>query len=136
MYNDPRDSAPHRWPFEKDVADMMYRMEAEYILDLEDKEKAVQRIVDFQSEIEYLHRYFKAPLLLFLDENDGLIDQHLGKSWRRCKDGKYRDELHCLTIDLLNLVYCLAGRGPIYSCPIEQHERRVLSDYEDNSPEG
>lgn|GEM_PF-5484245 len=130
MYNDPRDNASYRWPFEKDVADMIYKMEAEYILDLEDKEKAIQRIADFQSEIEYLHRYFKVPLLLFLDAHDNLIDQHVGRNRRRCKDGNYRAQPHLLTIDLLNLIYSLAGRGSIYRCPIEQHERRLLCHYE------
>lgn len=122
MYNDPRDSAPNRWPYEKDVADMMYRMEAEHILDMEDKEKAIQTIVDFQSEIEYLHRYFKDPLLLFVDRHDYLINRYIGKDRRRCKDGNYREQPHLLTEDLLNLIYSMAGYGPSYNCPIEYYE--------------
>ena len=109
---DPRDSTPQRWPHTKEYADFVYRLDAEYILSLEDKEKAIQMIMDFQSQIEFLNRYFSEPLILFLEQYEHLLQQHLEERWRACLDGNYRDQPHLITKDLLNLICSLAGLGP------------------------
>lgn len=122
MYKDPRDSAPQRWPHTKEYADFVYRLEAEHILSLEDKEKAIQMIMDFQSKIEFLNRYFSEPLILFLEQYEHLLQQHLEERWRCCQDGNYREQPHLITKDLLNLICSLAGLGPVYNCPIKCYE--------------
>jgi hypothetical protein len=103
-------------PFTLDDAKKVHMFYAKMILASEDKAHAEKMILDFQMATELLIRDFRTPLFDFMANHRGLLLERLG-IFRQCEDGNYSKQPELLVPDLLNLVYCLAGYGPLYMHP-------------------
>jgi len=103
----------------------IYELNADWILNLPDRDEAVRAIIELHMEIDVLQRQFRIPLLYFMDNHAGLVDQHLGVTHRYRKTKDYDTHPHLLVKDLLNFIYCLAGYGPFYICPSDRSRERT-----------